>query len=101
MVGLLLAQLGGQCVKIIPQRDDLGWRAGAKQRHCLSRNCRPRRSRFVEEIALVLHDPILFEHAESDSTAGRLETRPLSHSATLCGFPALTRAARATCAVSK
>ena len=51
MVGLLLAELGGQCMKVIPQRDDLGWHAGAKQRDRLSRNGGPGRSRLVEEIA--------------------------------------------------
>src|ERR1700675_4667915 len=79
MDGSLLAQLGTQRVKVVPQRDDLGWRARALQRDSRPRNCRPRWSRFGEQIALVFHDPIVFEHAESNSTVGRLETRPLSH----------------------
>src|SRR5579864_1524485 len=85
MHGSLLTQLDGQRVKVVPQRDNLGWRARAEQRDSLSRNCRPRRSRFVEELALVFHDPIFFEYAESDSTVGRLETRPLGHVAILRG----------------
>src|SRR2546423_15560860 len=87
MVGLLLAELGGQRMKVIPQRDDLGWQAGAKQRDRLSRNGGPGRSRPVEEITLVFDDPISFERAESDSAVGRLETRPLGHGANLWAFP--------------
>src|SRR5437016_4804827 len=87
MVGLLLAELGGQCTKVIPQRDDLGRHAGAKQRDRLSRNGGPGRSRLIKEIALVFDDAISFEHAESDSAVGRLETRPLGHGANLWAFP--------------
>src|ERR1700681_11768 len=103
MVGLLLAELGGQGVKVIPQRDNLVWHAWAKQRNRLSRNGRPGRSRLFEEIALVFRDPIFVEHAESHSAVGRLETHPWGHSANLCGFPAPAprRAARATCAAGK
>src|ERR1700730_15153322 len=103
MVGLLLAELRGQRVKVIPQRDNLGWYARAKQRDRLSRNGRPGRPRLVEEIALVFHDPISFEHAESNSAVGSPETRPLGHSANLCDLPAPApqRAPRATCAVDK
>src|ERR1700730_19319089 len=86
MVGLLLAELRGQRVKVIPQRDHLGWHARAKQRDRLSRNGRPGPPRLVEEIALVFHDPIFFEHAKSNSAVGTPETRPLGHSANLCDF---------------
>src|SRR5438128_1728788 len=88
MVGDLLAELRGQRMEVVPQSDDLGWHARAEQRDRVPPDRRARRSWFFKETALVFDNSLCFEHAESDATVGRLETRPLGHMADLCGFSA-------------
>src|ERR1700704_5233575 len=79
MLGSLLAQFGGQRVKVVPQRDNLGWRARAEQRDRIPRDRRARPPWRLKEIALVFDDSLFVERAKSDSTDGSPVTHPLRH----------------------
>src|ERR1700682_4312089 len=83
MHGSLFAQFGGQRVKVVPQRDNLGWRARAPQRDHTPRDRRARPPWPLKEIALVFDNSLFVERAESDSTVGSPVTRPLRHAAIL------------------
>src|ERR1700730_3629791 len=70
--------LGGQCMKIVPQRHDLARDARAQQCKCARRKPDAGTSRRAEHVPFVLEHAPALENAESDAVI-RTKPRPFRH----------------------